>query len=88
VFLNGNWVGVHKNPEDLCMKLRQFRRGGLISHEISVVRDIRERELRLLTDAGRVCRPLFIIDYDEQRYWDLFIVALTRCSAWSLAKAL
>lgn len=68
VFLNGNWVGVHKSPDELVKRLRDFRRQGLISHEISVVRNIRERELRLLTDAGRVCRPLFIVDYEEQRY--------------------
>lgn len=29
------------------------------------MRDIREKELRLYTDAGRVCRPLFIVDNDQ-----------------------
>ncbi|KAG5440721.1 hypothetical protein PCK2_000157 [Pneumocystis canis] len=33
---------------------------------ISVVRDIREKELRIFTDAGRVCRPLFIIDNNPE----------------------
>ncbi|KAJ7897043.1 DNA-dependent RNA polymerase II second largest subunit, partial [Mycena olivaceomarginata] len=36
-----------------------------ISPEVSVVRDVRERELRLYTDAGRVCRPLFIVDNQQ-----------------------
>jgi DNA-directed RNA polymerase II subunit RPB2 len=29
------------------------------------VRDIRDKELRVYTDAGRVCRPLFIVDDDK-----------------------
>ena len=27
-----------------------------------MVRDIREREIRIFTDAGRICRPLLIVD--------------------------
>ena len=68
VFVNGNWVGIHSEPEDLVEKLRSFRREGNISHEISVIRDIKEKELRLQTDAGRVCRPLFVVEYESQRY--------------------
>ena len=30
--------------------------------EVSIVRDIRERELRIYTDPGRVCRPLFVVE--------------------------
>lgn len=29
--------------------------------------DIRLQELRLYTDAGRCCRPLFIVDLEKQR---------------------
>ncbi|KAK1216564.1 DNA-dependent RNA polymerase II [Marasmius sp. AFHP31] len=36
-----------------------------IGPEVSVVRDIRERELRLYTDAGRVCRPFFIVENEQ-----------------------
>ena len=30
--------------------------------EVSMVRDIRDREIRIFTDAGRVCRPLLIVE--------------------------
>jgi len=33
-----------------------------IDPEVSVVRDIKEKELRIYTDAGRVCRPLLIVE--------------------------
>jgi len=62
VFVNGNWVGVHHEPDQLTSALRKLRRCGDVTWEISIVRDIREKELRICTDAGRVCRPLFIVE--------------------------
>ncbi|RXK35759.1 DNA-directed RNA polymerase II subunit RPB2 [Tremella mesenterica] len=66
VFVNGVWMGVHRNAGTLYANLLQMRRGGQLKHEVSIVRDIRERELRLCTDAGRVCRPLLIVDQRTQ----------------------
>jgi DNA-directed RNA polymerase II subunit RPB2 len=62
VFLNGTWVGVHKSAGQLTETLRQLRRKGLLSFEVTIIRDVREREIRVFTDAGRVCRPLFVVD--------------------------
>lgn len=62
VFVNGVWMGVHRDPANLVKTIKKLRRKDDISPEVSVVRDIRERELRLYTDAGRVCRPLFIVE--------------------------
>ncbi|KAI0082095.1 DNA-dependent RNA polymerase II second largest subunit [Panus rudis PR-1116 ss-1] len=65
VFVNGVWMGVHRDPVNLVRTIKKLRRKDDISPEVSVVRDIRERELRIYTDAGRVCRPLFIVE-DQQ----------------------
>ncbi|KNX50206.2 DNA-directed RNA polymerase II subunit RPB2 [Cryptococcus deuterogattii R265] len=66
VFVNGVWMGIHRDAPTLHNNLLQMRRGGQLKYEVSIVRDIRERELRLYTDAGRVCRPLFIVDQPTQ----------------------
>lgn len=66
IFVNGAWVGVHHNTTSLVNTLRTLRRCTDFSSEVSIVRDIKERELRLYTDAGRACRPLFIVDSDPQ----------------------
>ncbi|KAF8313839.1 DNA-directed RNA polymerase II, subunit 2 [Clavulina sp. PMI_390] len=65
VFVNGVWMGNHRDPGSLIMTLRKLRRRDDISSEVSIVQDIREREIRLSTDAGRVCRPLFIVDNQQ-----------------------
>ena len=66
VFVNGVWQGIHRDPPALVRTIKKLRRCGDISQEVSVVRDVRERELRIYTDAGRVCRPLFIVDDKTQ----------------------
>lgn len=62
VFVNGVWLGIHRNPENLVTTLRKLRRSLDVSHEVSIVWDIREMELRMYTDSGRICRPLFIVE--------------------------
>lgn len=64
VFLNGNWVGTHRDPGMLVDTMKQLRRSGTISSEVSLIRNIREREFKIFTDAGRVYRPLFIVEDD------------------------
>jgi DNA-directed RNA polymerase II subunit RPB2 len=66
IFVNGNWVGVHKDPEELVRTLRQQRRNLEIDSEVSIIRDIREQEVRIYTDAGRLSRPLFIVGNDQK----------------------
>lgn len=62
VFVNGSWVGVHRSPSNLISTLKSLRRAGELSHEIGIVRDTREKEIRINTDSGRTCRPLFIVE--------------------------
>ncbi|KAL4856586.1 DNA-directed RNA polymerase II subunit RPB2 [Chlorella vulgaris] len=62
IFVNGVWVGIHRDPQTLVETLRAMRRQVDISTEVGVVHDIRLQELRLYTDYGRCCRPLFIVE--------------------------
>lgn len=62
VFVNGTWVGVHSNPSQLVSVVQELRRNGTLSYEMSLIRDIRDREFKIFTDAGRVMRPLFVVE--------------------------
>lgn len=77
IFLNGDWMGVHRDAGNLVRTMIKLRRSGTINMETSIVRDIRERELRIYTDPGRVCRPLFVVDKQELVLSKRHIVALT-----------
>lgn len=64
VFVNGTFVGVHENPADLLKQLRRRRRNGHLSNEVSIIRDIRDREIRVWSDSGRALRPLFVVGHN------------------------
>eukprot|EP00916_Digyalum_oweni_P019141 GHVL01031883.1.p1 GENE.GHVL01031883.1~~GHVL01031883.1.p1 ORF type:complete len:930 (+),score=122.69 GHVL01031883.1:93-2882(+) len=66
VFLNGCWLGMHEDPQELVNTLKELRRDASISTEISIMRDIPSKELKIFTDAGRASRPLFIVDNNQR----------------------
>jgi DNA-directed RNA polymerase II subunit RPB2 len=53
IFVNGRWVGIHRQPDHLVDTLRSLRRRNEFQFEVSIVRDIRDQEIRIYTDAGR-----------------------------------
>ncbi|KAH9258101.1 hypothetical protein BASA81_003664 [Batrachochytrium salamandrivorans] len=67
VFLNGNWVGIHEDPKALMDVLLKLRRDNTFAKhdepsEVSIVRSVKDCELRIYTESGRVARPLFIVE--------------------------
>ncbi|KAJ4292628.1 DNA-dependent RNA polymerase II [Kalmusia sp. IMI 367209] len=67
IFVNGVWVGTHNRPQQLVQNVQELRRNGTLSYEMSLIRDIRDREFKIFTDAGRVMRPLFTIENDSKK---------------------
>jgi DNA-directed RNA polymerase II subunit RPB2 len=60
--VNGCWVGIHRDPDELINTLRKLRRKmDIIVSEVSIVHDISNREIKIYTDAGRISRPLLIV---------------------------
>lgn len=64
IFVNGVWVGIHRDPGFIVRTIQKLRRQGHIGSEVSLIQDIRNREFKIFTDAGRICRPLFVVDND------------------------
>jgi DNA-directed RNA polymerase II subunit RPB2 len=60
VFINGSWFGITKEPMWIMRVLRAYRRNSLINVLISISWHIKANEIRILTEAGRPCRPLII----------------------------
>ena len=67
MIVNGCWVGVVKdNPISLHNLLKQWKRSGRIGIYTSVLLDYQKMEVRLCTDAGRITRPLLVVDDTTQ----------------------
>jgi len=62
VFVNGNWIGLTSDAHRLHQDFLTLRRDGGIKREISIVRDFTRKEIKFLSDTGRVQRPLYIVD--------------------------
>ena len=78
VFVNGAWVGVHRDAPSLVATLRAMRRQVDINTEVGIVHDVALGEVRLSTDAGRCCRPLFIVEDGAARARKAHVAALAR----------
>ena len=62
IFVNGNWIGCHRNPEELTNIFRLYRRNGLINIFTSISWEKSVNEIKIYTDGGRFVRPLYIIE--------------------------
>ena len=58
VFINGAWIGIAINPEELYKELKEMKYKGIINIYTSIIFDYRLQEIRVCNDSGRITRPL------------------------------
>ena len=62
--INGDIIGYHNNPYEIYTKFKHYKRCGIIFPMTSIVWNIKHRVIMISTEAGRMYRPLMIVDYD------------------------
>jgi len=62
IFIDGRYVGETKEPEKLVKEIREKRRIGLIPNQINITHHQHLDEVKILSDGGRVRRPLIIVE--------------------------
>ena len=70
VFVNGTWVGITRDPQRLYNEFKLKKLRGIINIYTSVVFDYPNAEIRICNDAGRMMRPLLLVNQDTN---ELFI---------------
>ena len=65
VYINGRLIGFHKEPEKLTKDLIQQRRKGKIHPQVNIAFHEDTKEVYLNSDAGRVQRPLLVIENNK-----------------------
>lgn len=58
VFINGSWVGITDNPQELYLELKAKKYKGIINIYTSIIFDYRMKEIRVCNESGRLTRPL------------------------------
>lgn len=61
ILVNNNWIGIHNDPNQLKMDLKEMKQTGIIDIYTSISWNILENEISILTEAGRCCRPVFVV---------------------------
>ncbi|HZX34689.1 MAG TPA: hypothetical protein VFF09_04900, partial [archaeon] len=62
VYINGRLIGFHPDPLKLTKEIIAHRRGSKISHQVNVAFHEDTNEVYINTDAGRVQRPLLVVE--------------------------
>ena len=87
VFLNGKWVGVHKEPDFLYKIMRLLKCNSIIHLYTSIRWDSNLNEIYVFCDSGRLLRPIFLLqkngsmisnrliegDYSKMNTWNHLI---------------
>jgi len=78
VFLDGRYIGETNDPKALVKEIREKRRNGLISPQINVAYHEHLDEVRILSDSGRVRRPLIIVENGKPKLTEEHIEKLKK----------
>lgn len=78
IFLNGYPVGVTRFPENVQSELLHLRRSCSIHPEVSISFDRTNKEIYIMTDAGRTCRPLLIVENGSLKLKKEHILSIQR----------
>ena len=62
IFLDGELIGTHEDPEALVTQVRERRRKGYFSKQLNVAYLEHTKEVIISTDIGRARRPLLIVE--------------------------
>jgi DNA-directed RNA polymerase beta subunit/intein/homing endonuclease len=58
VFINGCWIGITDDPNNLYLTLKEKKYQGIINVYTSVIFDYKLAEIKICNDGGRLTRPL------------------------------
>ncbi|MEM4257338.1 MAG: DNA-directed RNA polymerase subunit B, partial [Candidatus Diapherotrites archaeon] len=62
VYINGRLIGFHNDPIKLTKEIIERRRQNKISQQVNVAYHDDTNEVYINTDAGRVQRPLLVVE--------------------------
>ncbi len=77
VYINGRLIGFHEQPEKLTQELVKSRRSNKIASQVNIAFHEDTNELYINTDAGRVQRPLLVVENGKPKITEEQLKKLT-----------
>ena len=65
VFINGAWIGIAKDPEQLYLNLKDKKYKGIINVYTSIIFNYKNQEIKICNDAGRLTRPVYRVKNNQ-----------------------
>ena len=65
IFLNGDWIGYTYDALNIFKQLKQLKFQGILHIFTGIVLDYKNNEIYINTDAGRLVRPLYIVENNK-----------------------
>ncbi len=78
IFLDGRFIGQTNEPEKIVKDVREKRRSGILSDQINVAYHSHLEELKILSDSGRVRRPLIVVENGKGKLTDEHVEKLKK----------
>jgi DNA-directed RNA polymerase II subunit RPB2 len=67
IFVNGDWLGFTKKPKEFYDKLIELKLNNKINRYTGICFDIDDKSIRILSDGGRMVRPLLRVNQNEYK---------------------
>lgn len=83
IFVNGVCMGTTKDADTLITTMKGWKIGGLVQPEVSIIYNLNEREIMVMTDGGRCIRPLlYVFGQDPVEFVERLWCALSCGKRW------
>jgi len=70
VNVNGDIIGLTRTPKRFVTSFRKLRRAGCINEFVSVYINQHHKIVYVACDAGRICRPMIVVEHTRPRVTD------------------
>ncbi|WP_456472209.1 DNA-directed RNA polymerase subunit B [Methanocaldococcus sp.] len=78
IYLNGKLIGTTDNPEEVVKKIREARRKGELPPYTTVAYHEDNNDIHINTDAGRIVRPLIVVENGKPKLTEEHIEKLKK----------
>mgnify|MGYP003385804066 CR=1 FL=1 len=86
ILLNGDWIGITEKGYDLYQELYDLKLNNVINKLNSIVYDIPNMEIRILTESGRLYRPVLTVKNNKILLTDKIITEVLKSDGNSETK--